>query len=247
MKLVDSALVKYAEENRNVKRPELNGETRLQHWNDFVTKLTSSVSKAGLSDEQVQAEQKKLSKAEEELWKLMKKDAQKNVLTVIFNAWQFEDAKQTWAGLASQISGTIESSLPWSVRQRLKLSYAWKERKSELILSLLLPVAIVFIVAGLVYAGFFSKIGVGKPEGLALLLPTGSVLLTIWFVTSQLLKVAVPISERVLSYVQMPNYREQMGFQHRVKDDLKFIHKFLRKTSSRLSGGCLYRRSRPLL
>ena len=231
MRLVDTALVKYAAENRNVERSDLNGKTRLQHWDDLVKKLNSPNigGEPGLSKEQLQAEHEKNSKEEVELWKLMRKDARKNVLTVNFNAWQFDDAKQIWAGLASQISETIESSLAWNILQRLKLSYAWKERKSELILNLLLPLAIVFIVAGLVYTGFFAKLGIGKPEGLAILLPAGSVLLTIWFVSSQLLKVAVPISERVLSYVRMPNYREQMGFQHRVKDDLRFLHKFLAK------------------
>jgi hypothetical protein len=231
MRLVDSALVKYADVNRNVKRPELNGETRTQHWNDLVAKLNSPSpgGKSGLSQEELQKEHEKNSRAEAELWKLMQKEARKNVLSVTFNAWQFEDAKQTWAGLASQISETIENGLPWVSRQRLKLAYAWTERKSELILTLLLPLAIVLIVAGLVYAGFFERVGVGKPEGLGLLLPVGSALLTIWFVSSQLLKVAVPISERVLSYTRMPNYREQMGFQHRVKDDLHFIHRFLTK------------------
>src|ERR1043166_6034725 len=232
MRLVDTALVKYADVNRNVKRPELNGDTRTQRWNDLVVKLTSQNpgGKAGRSKEEQQEELEKNSRAEAELWKLMQEDARKNVLSVTFNAWQFEDAKQTWAGLASQISETIEHSLPWLTRQALKLGYAWKERQSELILTLLLPLAIVLIVAGLAAAGFFANLGIEQPkDGFGALLPLGSALLTFWFVSSQLLKVAVPISERVLSYTRMPNYREQMGFQHRVKDDLQFIHKFLIK------------------
>jgi hypothetical protein len=156
----------------------------------------------------------------------MEEEAKENVISVRFNAWQFEDAKQTWAGLASQISETIEQSLPWIARQGLKLSYAWKERRSELILTLLLPLAIILIVVGFFSAGFFKNLAIGEGAGLGLLLP-GSALLTIWFVSSQLLKVAVPISERVLSYTRMPNYREQMGFQHRVRDDLEFIRTFL--------------------
>jgi hypothetical protein len=233
MNLVDTALIKYASVNRSTVRPELGNITRLQHWNDLVTKLSSadSSSKAGHSKEQLQEELEELQKTKQikdDLWTLMEKEAKENIIGVLFNAWQFEDAKQTWAGLASQISETIEQSLPWMARQRLKLGYAWKERRSELILTLLLPLAIFFIVWGLVAAGFFAKLEI-KPEGFGQLLPVGSTLLAFWFVSSQVLKVAVPISERVLSYTRMPNYREQMGFQHRVRGDLDFIRTFLTK------------------
>lgn len=231
MRLVDGALIKYARVNRDVKRAELNNETSLQKWNDLVAKLLQTESRmlAAETSENEKADYDQTKREEASLWSAMKAQAQENVVSVTFNAWQFEDSKQTWAGLASQVSRTIESTLPWHSRQWLKLNYTWKERKRELILTLLLPLAVVCIVVGLVSAGFFSNIGIGKADGLGLLLPAGSVLLTIWFVSSQLLKVAVPISERVLSYVRMPDYREQMGFQHRVRDDLEFLHRFLVK------------------
>ncbi|HWM25132.1 MAG TPA: P-loop NTPase fold protein [Chthoniobacterales bacterium] len=231
MNLIKRALIKFANVNRH-------DETRTQRWDDLARKLSAPnpESKEGPSKEELEMEFKEDAAAQEKLWNLMEVEAQKNVLSVTFNAWQFEDAKQTWAGLASQISETIEKSLSWTARQRLALGYAWKERKSELILNLLLPLAVILIVTGLVYLGYFANLKLEKPEGLALLLSLllpGPVLLTIWFVSSQLLKVAVPISERVLSYTSMPNYREQMGFQHRVKDDLEFIRTFLIKQKGR--------------
>jgi hypothetical protein len=58
---------------------------------------------------------------------------------------------------------------------------------------------------------------------LKILLPS-SAPFALWFVSSQLLKLAEPISERVLNYVKLPNYHEQMGFQHRVNDDLQFVY-----------------------
>lgn len=231
MRLVDSALIKHSPVNRDLKRSELNGETNLQRWNDLVGKLLQAEQKmqsAEASDID-RADYEQTRKLESSLWSTMESEAKQNVISVTFNAWQFEDSKQTWAGLASQVSHTIEMALPWHSRQWLKLNYTWKERKRELILTLLLPLSVILIVAGLVSVGFFSSLTVGKPEGVGLLLPAGSVLLTIWFVSSQLLKIAVPISERVLSYVRMPDYREQMGFQHRVRDDLQFLYRFLVK------------------
>lgn len=79
-------------------------------------------------------------------------------ISVFFNAWQFEDAKQTWAGLASQISGEMEKSLGWLSRQLLKLQYAWNERKTELVLNILMPVAVAGLVAALIILGFFRHV-----------------------------------------------------------------------------------------
>lgn len=231
MRLVDSALIKYADNNRNVKRPELNGETRTQTWNDVVAKLLQAESRvqAGLADKTELDDYNSNKKAEAGLWNTMSKDA--GVVSVFFNAWQFEDAKQTWAGLASQISGEMEKALPRFSRQLLKLQYAWNERKTELILNILMPVAVAGFVAALIILGFFRHVippeDTPLPTLVKILLPTSSALLTLWFVSSQILKVAEPISQRVLSYVRLPNYREQMGFQHRVKDDLRFVYQFL--------------------
>ncbi len=234
MRLVDSALVKFAEINRNDKRPELNGETRTQRWNDIVAKLLQLESRiqAGLASVTEVDEYQRDKQAESALWKTMVRDAH---ISVFFNAWQFEDAKQTWAGLASQISGEMEKAVPWYSRQRLKLRYAWKERKTELILNILMPMAVTGFVTALIILGFFNNIvpkdKVDTPLGTLLqyLLPASSGLFTVWLVSSQILKVAEPISTRVLSYVRLPNYRDQMGFQHRVRDDLQFVYQFVKK------------------
>ncbi|MFZ0751902.1 MAG: P-loop NTPase fold protein, partial [Pyrinomonadaceae bacterium] len=172
-------------------------------------------------------------KRETRLWGTMLRKAQQNVVSVWFNAWQFEDAKQTWAGLASQISERMEAALPWHSRQWLKIRYSVKERKSELVLNVLIPLAVVLVVAGLVWFGPLDSFKPGNSDSdlarlLRLLLPSSG-LLTIWFASTQFLKVTQPVSERVLTYVRLPNYREQMGFQHRVKDDLRFVYQFLCK------------------
>ena len=180
------------------------------------------------------------------LWTQMQTDARRNVISVSFNAWQFEDSKQIWAGLASQISKRIEEELSWTAQQWLRIKYAWKERRTELLMNILLPVAVLCLVAGLFGVGYFH--GLVVPPNLdsvgglmRLLLPAGSALLTIWFLSSNVLKVAKPMSERVLTYMSLPNYRDQMGFQHRVKDDLGFIFKFLKTRQPNLQDSGLHR------
>ncbi|HEX9629767.1 MAG TPA: P-loop NTPase fold protein [Pyrinomonadaceae bacterium] len=232
MQLIDSALVKYAEVNR---------ADNTQKWNDAATKLIQAESiQAAIGNAQLDnagkerrtIEYENLRDEERALWEEMTDAAKKNVLRIRFNAWQFEDAKQTWAGLASEISEQMEALLPRRGRLFLKLKYAWKERRSELILNVLVPLGIFWLVAILFGLGLFRGLIVPKQDSglgglLQLILPVGSMLITIWYVSSQFVKVAQPISARVLSYVAMPNYREQMGFQHRVKDDLKFVYDYV--------------------
>ena len=225
MQLIDSALVKYAEVNRA-------GNT--QKWNDLATRLAqiesiqAAAGSAEVSDEEKKRQKIQHDKIQDEeraAWGEMTEAARRNVLRVRFNAWQFEDAKQTWAGLASEISEQMEALLPRRARLFLKLKYAWKERKSELILNILLPITI-FIVVTVLYALGLIIPNPGSSV-VRVSIPIVGMLATIWIVTSQFVKVAQPISERVLSYVAMPNYREQMGFQHQVKDDLKFVYEYL--------------------
>ncbi len=232
MELVESALVKHAEVNRA-------GNT--QKWTDLAARLIQAESvQAAIGNEQLTDDEKERRILEYEnskeevrtLWEEMKEAAEKNILPIWFNAWQFEDAKQTWAGLASEISEQMEALLPRRARLFLKLKYAWKERRSELILNVLVPLGIFWLVAVLFGLGLFRGLIVPKQDSglgglLQLILPVGSMLITIWYVSSQFVKVAQPISARVLSYVAMPNYREQMGFQHQVKDDLKFVYEYL--------------------
>jgi predicted KAP-like P-loop ATPase len=38
-----------------------------------------------------------------------------------------------------------------------------------------------------------------------------------------------------LSYIQLPTYREQMGYQHRVMEDLRFVYRCLKRHEGRES------------
>ena len=236
MKMIDLELIKQAAVNVKTLRPELRGVTRTQRLKDLqvlIDQLEPQVLGGKDPTEGDLSSYKTAQESREILWQTMRKDAKHNVISVTFNAWQFEDSKQIWAGLASQISKRIEEELPWLSQQWLRIKYAWKERRTELLMNMLLPVAVICLVVGLFALGYLRNFILPQKldfsgDLLRLLLPTGSALLTIWFLSANLLKVAKPMSERVLSYVSLPSYRDQMGFQHRVKDDLSFIFKFLK-------------------
>lgn len=158
----------------------------------------------------------------------------RQVMTVMFNAWQYDDAKQTWAGLASTISERLEKALPLWRRQWMRLKYAWHSNRSDVLLNFGLPVLLLALAAAVLLPWLTpSQVRELAPQGeanenplgglLKAVLPAGSLLLLLWGVGWRLVEVLKPVSERVAGYVKRTDYRADMGYQHKVIDDLKFL------------------------
>lgn len=158
----------------------------------------------------------------------------RQVLSVPFNAWQYDDAKQTWAGLASTISERLEKALPPGRRQWMRLKYAWRSNRSDLLLNFGLPV-LLLAMAAVVLLPWLTPERVTElaPKGeananplqglLKSVLPAGSLLLLVWAVGWRLVEVLKPVSERVAGYLKRTDYRADMGYQHKVIKDLEFL------------------------
>lgn len=236
MELIEIALVKHAKVahgDRPQKLVDLSAE---------LAKIEDQIKHA--KPENVEALQAQLDQKASEsvrVWDEMKRIARPRVISIRFNAWQYQDATQIWAGLASAISEGLERALPWPSRLFMRVEYAWHNRLREFVLSIILPVLVVGSVAvwllrlgsdqilALMHSAYAAK---GLPEIgelLRLVLPAGSLLFLLWFIAWRILKVVQPVSERVLSYMQLPSYREQRGYQHRVMEDLQFAHRALKR------------------
>ncbi|MGH7494184.1 MAG: KAP family P-loop NTPase fold protein [bacterium] len=236
MAMVDMALIKFA---------KVNYGALLQQLADLFREIAELEAKLENAPE---SESEKWSRAKqrkaamhERVWNKMMRHAEQQVISVSFNAWQFQDAQQIWAGLASVISERIERSLSWWEQVLIRALYTWKKRRAEVFLQIILPMVIATLVGLTLFIGsetplrtWLAALAEGEklPVFGALLqffLPAGSLVFLFWFFSTRLLKVAQPVSERVLGYVQMPQYRDQMGFQHRVMADLQFAYQFLKK------------------
>lgn len=233
MEMVDVALVKWSRANRETQRETWDTLTEQCDRFRYAADLSSNEEKENLV-QQLQT----LRKQKEQFWQAMLQAARHEVLSVRFNAWQFEDAKQIWAGLVSEISKKIESILSWPARLQLHVSYTVHKRKTEILLSLLLPALILLLVAAFPFfsddllrrfAEAFSVNGEAFSQFLQKLLPGGAALSLLWLIPWRVYKIVQPVSRRVLSYVQLPSYREHMGFQHQVMQDLQFACAFLHR------------------
>jgi hypothetical protein len=160
------------------------------------------------------------------------------VVTVPFNAWQFEDSTQIWAGLASEVTSGLERELPWFRRRLMPLEYAWRDYKPQLIFELVLPAAaaalfLILAAVGIPYLHDWLDKALESSAAAKLLgavLPWFGVLLaSAWIIGSRAHRVLVPVSARVLTYIRRPDYRAQMGYQHRVMDDIEFVAERLRR------------------
>jgi Cdc6-like AAA superfamily ATPase len=163
-----------------------------------------------------------------------------SVVTVTFNAWSYNDASQVWAGLLNKVSEAIEGKLGTLRTIQLNLGQVFKKRKAELLWTLTLPLFLFLAAVGLGKAFGADIIGLLKT---ALGLDTGSAhtefekavipLLggfgSILFLFKRLATVMQPVSLRIAHFARLPNYSKELGFQHAVMDDLKFLNKSLQK------------------
>jgi hypothetical protein len=178
-------------------------------------------------------------------WKRALREIEKQVVTVRFNAWRFQDSTQIWAGLASVITCRLEAALSWWRRLLAPIMRAWQTRRAQLITELVLPGVAALLILILAAFGIqplvnwldsqLSSNTLAKLLG-AVVPAVGAVVASFWIVWSQTRRVLQPVSERILTYIRSPDYRERMGYQNQVLDDVRFVTRCLRdhKTEPRV-------------
>jgi len=172
----------------------------------------------------------------ERAWQDVEREAVNDVVIVAFNAWRYQDSTQIWAGLASTVTTRLEAALPALKRRLTFAAYAWRNRRAEVVSDLLVPTAVAVVVVVLAFVGAESLQEWIKrqSESNALarvvrgVLPGGALVVASLLLIGRVRRVLQPVSERVLSYMRRPDYRDQMGYQHRVLDDLSFVYGRLR-------------------
>jgi KAP family P-loop domain len=170
-------------------------------------------------------------------WKRALRAVRRQVVAVQFNAWRFQDSTQIWAGLASTITSGLEAALPRRRRLLTPVAYAWWSRRAELVAELVLPTVAAVLVLVLAAVGIpplrdwldqqLDSSALARLLG-GVVPAAGALVASFWLVWSRARQLLQPVSERVLTYIRRPDYREQMGYQHRVLDDLRFVTRRLR-------------------
>jgi hypothetical protein len=182
---------------------------------------------------------KRLTAARERLWRSLEAIAARWVVAVHFDAWRYENAVQIWAGLAHDITARLEKALPLRARLWSRIVYGVQRRPSEFWMNFVLPVVAAVVIGALVFASgkeLGNDVAGGQYQWLNTFIPIGSVALTVLFVMRRTQSAVKSISGRVLEYVAAPDYRGDMGYQHRVIDDLEFLRKRMERRRWRFRG-----------
>jgi hypothetical protein len=188
----------------------------------------------------VEQRRQQLLQQQQELWRQREHRARSEVVQVRFNAWRHQDATHIWAGLVSEVSKEVEASLPRRGRILAPLGHALQQRTTELLVGVVVPTVLATLVGLALYflGGDGGDAANDVPALLRLLLPGFAVLaVLIW----RVYKVVQPVSVRMIDYVQLPDYRAQLGFQTQVLADLAFLRGCLKRPRLRRIGGRLRR------
>lgn len=158
------------------------------------------------------------------------------VVTVDFNAWRYDDATQVWAGLLNKASSGIEAELGRLNTFAINLKHAVTTRTAELISAALLP---TFLFVAAVSLGWLLGVNgiqllkeafgntTATTELEKALLPVLGGFSSFLYLLKRLAAVTQPVSVRIANFVRLPSYSEELGFQHAVIDDLKFLQRAL--------------------
>lgn len=145
-----------------------------------------------------------------------------SILTVRYNAWQYQNEREAWAGLAVEIPKAIEESMTRAQRIRCRCKYAWTEHRTEMFLELILPCFLAVLLSGLVLWGFFGR----WVDTELIQLKYGSIPLTmvliIWTILKQVNSVIKPVSAQIKGYLSVPDHSRNLGYQNQVISDIKF-------------------------
>ncbi|HKV30229.1 MAG TPA: P-loop NTPase fold protein [Candidatus Dormibacteraeota bacterium] len=155
--------------------------------------------------------------------------AHRQLITVLFNAWRYENATQIWAGLAATVTSRLEGVIPWWARLWARAVYAARLRGAVFWWGFVAPVLATAIVALLLLVtglGLRPQVGGRLPDWLAWLsavVPLAPVAVGLAVIVWRFYLLAKPLATRVAEYVSPRSYRDQLGFQHQVLADLEFI------------------------
>ncbi len=163
---------------------------------------------------------------------VLRRHVTRSMIPIWFNAWQYEGANQIWAGLTHQITQGMERSMTWWGRLRARVGYAVKRRGAQFWLGVFTPlvVALVMATVWLAVGGEVTKELSKEAQSLATGLPAAVVtVFGFLFVLTRFFKRTKPVSEGLLDYVRQPNYRDHMGYQHQVLEDIRYLAGRLRR------------------
>eukprot|EP01018_Ginkgo_biloba_P011064 Gb_27687 [translate_table: standard] len=144
------------------------------------------------------------------------------ILTVRYNAWQYRNECEAWAGLAVEITKEMEETMTLAQW----LSTCWRTHKRSIWVGLILPCLLAASLACLVTWLAWLLLDRSKQKGLVEL-KYGSLAATliviVWTVVKSIMAVLKPISTQIADYVSLPDHTQKLGYHRQVIEDINLL------------------------
>eukprot|EP01018_Ginkgo_biloba_P011071 Gb_27040 [translate_table: standard] len=144
------------------------------------------------------------------------------ILTVRYNAWQYRNECEAWAGLAVEITKEMEETMTLAQW----LSTCWRTQKRSIWVGLILPCLLTASLACFVTWLAWLLLDRSKQKGLEEL-KYGSLAATliviVWTVVKSIMAVLKPISSQIADYVSLPDHTQKLGYHRQVIEDINLL------------------------
>ncbi|KAH9316707.1 hypothetical protein KI387_025334, partial [Taxus chinensis] len=149
-----------------------------------------------------------------------------SILTVRYNAWQYRNESEAWAGLAVEITKEMEARMTVAQKLRTSLRYNWKTRKSSICFGVILPCCLAVFLAIWFTTIVWLLLDRTKRQDIKDFkygsLPA-TVIVTMWAVVKSVMSVAKPISSQIVDYICLPDHSGKLGYHQKVIFDINFL------------------------
>eukprot|EP01018_Ginkgo_biloba_P011236 Gb_08864 [translate_table: standard] len=144
------------------------------------------------------------------------------ILTVRYNAWEYRNESEGWAGLAVEITKEMEETMTLAQW----LSTCWRTHKRSIWVAVILPCLLAAIVASCITWLAWLLLERSKQKGLEELKYgslAATVLVIVWTAVKSIMAVLKPISAQIAGYISLPDHTEKLGYHQQVIEDINFL------------------------
>eukprot|EP01018_Ginkgo_biloba_P033100 Gb_38079 [translate_table: standard] len=159
------------------------------------------------------------------------------ILTVQYDAWEYRNESEAWAGLAVEITREMERRMSLAQRLAAIWNYAWTNSKKDLLLRLIFPFLLVVALAPLISWGAWVLMSRSNIPGLESFgygcIPV-SVIVILWTIVQNAIGTFNSVSDQIGKYVGTPidtTHAQKLGYQKTVIKDIKFMKEMIGKQS----------------
>ncbi|KAH9297181.1 hypothetical protein KI387_028863 [Taxus chinensis] len=149
-----------------------------------------------------------------------------SILTVRYNAWQYRNESEAWAGLAVEITKELEETMTVAEKLRTSWRYNWENHKRSICLGVFLPCFLAVLLAlwltTIVWL-VLDQVNIQNARDFKYGSLPATIIVVVWAIMKSVMSVVKPISSQMVDYICLPDHSEKLGYHQKVIKDIKFL------------------------